>query len=101
LVETSARVSDFSWLSTAFCHDLPDFLTILLFACFRSFHEEIARGLDVNGRGINSVLRRTTFKGMDALHAAAGGKGKLPICRYLVEEAKMDVNKRDTFKGTN
>ena len=47
------------------------------------------------------MLRRTTFKGMDALHAAAGGKGKLPICRYLVEEAKMDVNKRDTFKGTN
>jgi hypothetical protein len=57
--------------------------------------------MDVNGRGVNSVLRRTTFKGMDALHAAAGGKGKLPICRYLVEEAKMDVNKRDTFKGTN
>lgn len=72
-----------------------------LYCCFRSFHAEIARGLDVNGRGVNSVLRRTTFKGMDALHAAAGGKGKLPICRYLVEEAKMDVNKRDTFKGTN
>lgn len=61
--------------------------------------KEIARGLDVNGRGVNSVLRRTTFKGMDPLHAAAGGKGKLPICRYLVEEANMDVNKRDTFKG--
>lgn len=47
------------------------------------------------------MLRRTAYKGLNALHAAAGGEGLLPICRYLVEEAKMDVNKRDTFTGKN
>jgi len=57
--------------------------------------------MDVGGRGIHSMLRRTAYKGLNALHAAAGGEGLLPICRYLVEEAKMDVNKRDTFTGTN
>ena len=46
------------------------------------------------------MLRRTAYKGLNALHAAAGGEGLLPICRYLVEEAKMDVNKRDTFTGS-
>ncbi|PUZ37848.1 hypothetical protein GQ55_9G152500 [Panicum hallii var. hallii] len=51
------------------------------------------------GGGFHSMLRRTAYKGMNALHAAAGGEGLLPICRYLVEEAKMDVNKRDTFMG--
>lgn len=61
--------------------------------------KEIATRLDVHGRGVNSMVRCTTFKGMNALHAAAGGEGKLPICRYLVEEAKMDVNKVDDFKG--
>jgi len=65
------------------------------------YHEEIARRMDVDGRGIHSMLRRTAYKGLNALHAAAGGEGLLPICRYLVEEAKMDVNKRDTFTGTN
>ncbi|KAL6894617.1 hypothetical protein ACP4OV_008715 [Aristida adscensionis] len=58
--------------------------------------KEIARGLDVDGKGVASTLRRTTFHGMNALHCAAGGKGKLPVCRYLVEEVRMDVNKPDT-----
>lgn len=86
-----------------FLSRFSDFLTIAIYiyCCFRRFHEEIARCLDVNGRGVDSMLRRTTFKGIDALHVASGGKGKLPICRYLVEEAKMDVNKRDSFGGTN
>ncbi|CAN6310096.1 unnamed protein product [Urochloa humidicola] len=61
--------------------------------------KEIANGMDVDGRGVSSILRRTTYKGLNALHAAAGGKGVLPICRYLVEEVKMGVNKRDTFTG--
>ncbi|RLN38996.1 ankyrin-1-like [Panicum miliaceum] len=63
--------------------------------------KEIATRMDVDGRGVHSMLRRTAYKGMNALHAAAGGKGLLPIFRYLVEEAKMDVNKRDTFMGKN
>lgn len=57
--------------------------------------------MDVNGKGVSSMLRRTAYKGLNALHAAAGGKGLLPICRYLVEEVNMDVNKCDTFAGTN
>ncbi|RCV41741.1 hypothetical protein SETIT_9G160400v2 [Setaria italica] len=61
--------------------------------------KEIAKRMDVNGKGVSSMLRRTAYEGMNALHAAAGGKGMLPICRYLVEEVKMDVNKRDTFTG--
>ncbi|KAF8683153.1 hypothetical protein HU200_045014 [Digitaria exilis] len=55
--------------------------------------------MDVAGRGVNSMLRRTNYEGLNALHAAVGGEGLLPMCRYLVEEVKMDVNKRDTFKG--
>ncbi|KAL6637449.1 hypothetical protein ACP70R_025021 [Stipagrostis hirtigluma subsp. patula] len=61
--------------------------------------KEIARRLDMDGRGVGSTLRRTTFQGLNALHAAAGGEGKLPVCRYLVEEVRMDVNKRDAAKG--
>ncbi|CAN6323218.1 unnamed protein product [Urochloa humidicola] len=61
--------------------------------------KEIAKRMDVNGSGVGWILRRTKCKGLNALHAATGGKGVLPICRYLVEEAKMDVNERDTFKG--
>ncbi|CAL5058219.1 unnamed protein product [Urochloa decumbens] len=61
--------------------------------------KEIAKRMDVDGRGVSSIVRRTNFKGLNALHAATGGKGVLPICRYLVEEAKMDINERDTFTG--
>nr|CAB3493927.1 unnamed protein product [Digitaria exilis] len=61
--------------------------------------KEIAARMDVAGRGVNSMLRRTNYEGLNALHAAVGGEGLLPMCRYLVEEVKMDVNKRDTFKG--
>ncbi|TVU46013.1 hypothetical protein EJB05_05526 [Eragrostis curvula] len=63
--------------------------------------KEIAARLDADGRGIASTVRRTSFDGLNALHAVAGGKGKLPMCRYLVEDARIDVNKRDTSKGKN
>ncbi|KAK3146669.1 hypothetical protein QOZ80_3BG0269780 [Eleusine coracana subsp. coracana] len=63
--------------------------------------KEIATRLDADGRGADSTLRRTNFEGMNALHAAVGGKGLLPMCRYLVEEVRMDVNKRDTTNGKN
>jgi hypothetical protein len=65
------------------------------------FRAEIATRLDADGRGVASMLRRRSFDGLNALHAVAGGKGLLPMCRYLVEEAKMDVNKRDTATGTD
>jgi hypothetical protein len=65
------------------------------------FRAEIATRLDADGKGVTSMLRRTSFDGLNGLHAVAGGKGLLPMCRYLVEEARMDVNKRDTATGTD
>uniref|UniRef100_A0A453HJK5 Uncharacterized protein n=1 Tax=Aegilops tauschii subsp. strangulata TaxID=200361 RepID=A0A453HJK5_AEGTS len=41
------------------------------------------------------MVTNTTYMGMNALHAAGGG-GKLPIYRHLVEEVKMDVDMPDT-----
>ncbi|KAF6993153.1 hypothetical protein CFC21_010085 [Triticum aestivum] len=55
----------------------------------------IAKELDVQGHGIRTTVANTTYMGMNALHAAGGG-GKLPIYRYLVEEVKMDVDMPDT-----
>ncbi|KAM0859089.1 hypothetical protein ACQ4PT_047426 [Festuca glaucescens] len=59
--------------------------------------EEIARRLDTNGRhGVNATVAATTYRGMNALHAAVGGLGKLAVCRYLVNDVGMDVNMWDT-----
>jgi hypothetical protein len=38
------------------------------------------------------TVANMTFMGMNALHAA-GGRGRLPIYQYLVEEVKMDIHK--------
>uniref|UniRef100_A0A8R7NYS7 Uncharacterized protein n=1 Tax=Triticum urartu TaxID=4572 RepID=A0A8R7NYS7_TRIUA len=57
--------------------------------------KKIAKELDVQGHGIRTTVANTTYMGMNALHAAGGG-GKLPIYRYLVEEVKMDVDMPDT-----
>jgi hypothetical protein len=59
---------------------------------------EIAKELDVQGRGIPATVATTTYMGMNALHAA-GGRGRLPAYRYLVEEVGMDVDKPDTAQG--
>ncbi|KAM0858531.1 hypothetical protein ACQ4PT_047765 [Festuca glaucescens] len=59
---------------------------------------EIAKELDVQGRGIPATVASTTYMGMNALHAA-GGRGRLPAYRYLVEEAGMDVDKPDTAQA--
>ncbi|KAM0868087.1 hypothetical protein ACQ4PT_041561 [Festuca glaucescens] len=59
--------------------------------------KEIARRLDTNGRrGVNATVAATTYRGMNALHAAVGGLGKLAVCRYLVGDVGMDVNMWDT-----
>uniref|UniRef100_A0A453HJQ2 Uncharacterized protein n=1 Tax=Aegilops tauschii subsp. strangulata TaxID=200361 RepID=A0A453HJQ2_AEGTS len=61
--------------------------------------KKIAKELDVQGHGIRTMVTNTTYMGMNALHAAGGG-GKLPIYRHLVEEVKMDVDMPDTAQGT-
>jgi hypothetical protein len=44
------------------------------------------------------TVANTTFMGMNALHAA-GGRGRLPVYQYLVEEVKMEVDKPDVAQG--
>ncbi|KAK1625897.1 hypothetical protein QYE76_000212 [Lolium multiflorum] len=57
--------------------------------------KKIAKELDVHGHGVPVTVASTTYMGINALHAA-GGRGRLPLYQYLVEELKMDVNKPDT-----
>ena len=52
----------------------------------------------MQGHGIPVTVANTTFMGMNALHAA-GGLGRLPLYQYLVEEVKMDIDRRDTAQG--
>lgn len=52
----------------------------------------------MEGQGIPVTVANTTYMGMNALHAA-GGLGRLPVYRYLVEEVKMDIHKPDTLIG--
>jgi hypothetical protein len=57
---------------------------------------EIARSLDRKWRnGVDATVVATTYRGMNALHAAIGGLGKLATCRYLVDTFGMDVNMWD------
>uniref|UniRef100_R7W0W8 Protein TANC2 n=1 Tax=Aegilops tauschii TaxID=37682 RepID=R7W0W8_AEGTA len=59
--------------------------------------KEIARKLDRKGKaGEEATVAATTYRGMNALHAAVGGQGKLAACRYLVETVRMDVNMWDS-----
>lgn len=43
------------------------------------------------GRAAEKVRAVRDSNGLGALHAAAA-RGKLPVCRYLVEELHLDVN---------
>ncbi|CAM0871169.1 unnamed protein product [Alopecurus aequalis] len=57
----------------------------------------IAKSLDTDGkRGVSATVAATSYRGMNALHAAVGGLGKLAVCRYLVDQVGMDVNMWDT-----
>ncbi|PNT62278.1 hypothetical protein BRADI_4g00790v3 [Brachypodium distachyon] len=57
--------------------------------------KEIARSLDDRGRrGVEATVATTSYRGLNALHAAGGG-GNLAVYRYLVEVVKMDVNMWD------
>ncbi|KAI5016397.1 hypothetical protein ZWY2020_006248 [Hordeum vulgare] len=63
----------------------------------KNHEHKIAKELDVKGNGIRKTVASTTYMGMNALHAAGGG-GRLPIYRYLVEVVKMDVDTPDTAR---
>uniref|UniRef100_J3NFA2 Uncharacterized protein n=1 Tax=Oryza brachyantha TaxID=4533 RepID=J3NFA2_ORYBR len=57
--------------------------------------KEVAATLDDDGVGIAAAVASTTFHGMNALHAAH----ELPVYRYLLDVANMDVNKADDTPG--
>lgn len=68
---------------------------------FVVWNEEIAKELNVHGHAIPVTVANTTFHGMNALHAA-GGLGRLSVCRYLTEEVKMvEIDKPDICRGNS
>jgi hypothetical protein len=58
----------------------------------RSVFAEIVRELGGDeGRAAEKVRALRDSNGVGALHVAAA-RGKLPVCKYLVEELRLDVN---------
>jgi hypothetical protein len=58
----------------------------------------MARGLDSGGQGEAAVLAAVTDgEGNRALHLAAAA-GRVEVCRYIVEDLRLDVN-QPNFKG--
>ncbi|KAM0874928.1 hypothetical protein ACQ4PT_037121 [Festuca glaucescens] len=60
--------------------------------------KKMARGLDSGGQGEASVLAAVADgEGNCALHLAAAA-GRVDVCRYIVEDLRLDVN-QPNFKG--
>ncbi|CAL4897411.1 unnamed protein product [Urochloa decumbens] len=59
--------------------------------------KEIAKSLDIEGKGLQETLAHANFVGTYALHAACDS-GNMYALQYLVEDLKMDVNKPDTLR---
>lgn len=51
------------------------------------------------GRGAEKVRAVRDSNGIGALHLAAA-RGKLPVCRYLVEDLGLDVNSTSEAGGS-
>lgn len=60
--------------------------------------KEIAKSIDVEGKGLQETLANANFIGMYALHAVCDS-GDMYALQYLVEDLNMDVNKPDTMRG--
>jgi len=60
--------------------------------------EEIAKSIDVEGKGLQETLANANFIGIYALHAVCDS-GDMYALQYLVEDLNMDVNKPDTMRG--
>ncbi|TKW29862.1 hypothetical protein SEVIR_3G422800v4 [Setaria viridis] len=58
--------------------------------------KEIAKSMDVEGKGLQETLAHANFLGTYALHAVCDS-GNMPTLQYLVEDLNMDVNKPDTM----
>jgi len=53
---------------------------------------ELAKELDDGGRTAKVLKEVGDSSAMGALHYAVVGEGKTLMCKYLVEELKLDVN---------
>jgi hypothetical protein len=60
----------------------------------------MARGLDSGGQGEAAILAAVANgEGNRALHLAAAA-GKVEVCRYIVEDLRLDVDQLN-FKGSS
>jgi hypothetical protein len=60
----------------------------------------MARRLDLGGQGVAAVLAAVANgEGNRALHLAAAA-GKVEVCRYIVEDLRLDVDPLN-FKGSS
>ncbi|CAL5090239.1 unnamed protein product [Urochloa decumbens] len=59
--------------------------------------KEIAKSMDVEGKGLQETLAHANFIGFYALHAVCES-GNMYALQYLVEDLNMDVNKPDTSR---
>ncbi|CAN6330069.1 unnamed protein product [Urochloa humidicola] len=60
--------------------------------------KEIAKSIDVEGKGLQETLAHANFFGTYALHAVCDS-GNMYTLQYLVEDLNMDVNKPDTLRN--
>ncbi|XP_039803038.1 protein phosphatase 1 regulatory subunit 12A-like isoform X2 [Panicum virgatum] len=60
--------------------------------------KEIAKSIDVEGKGLQETLANANFIGIYALHSVCDS-GDMYALQYLVEDLNMDVNKPDTMRG--
>lgn len=60
--------------------------------------EEIAKRMDVEGKGLQETLAHANFLGVYCIHTVCES-GNMPALQYLVEDLNMDVNKPDTLRG--
>nr|XP_019066592.1 ankyrin repeat domain-containing protein 50-like isoform X2 [Solanum lycopersicum] len=57
--------------------------------------KKLAKGLDHDGKGLAATVAGVKdAQKRGSLHFAAG-EGKIDLCKYLVDDLKMDVNERD------
>ncbi|RLN30487.1 ankyrin repeat and KH domain-containing protein 1-like isoform X1 [Panicum miliaceum] len=78
----------------------PPEATLLVAAYYGDIRrlKEIAKSIDVKGKGLQETLANANFVGMYALHAVCES-GNMYALQYLVEDLNMDVNKPDTMRG--
>ncbi|CAL5065634.1 unnamed protein product [Urochloa decumbens] len=78
----------------------PPAANLIVAAYYGDIHrlKEIAKSMDVEGKGLQETLAHANFIGFYALHAVCES-GNMYALQYLVEDLNTDVNKPDTSRG--